>query len=197
MASTGADIERVLARLGVNPPDQGGPFIPFNPAKPQPQEDARRLEQLKQILKSLPLSAPLVEYRLESPFGARVDPLNHRQSFHPGLDMSAPYETPVFNTAPGIVTFTGYEGDYGKVVEIDHGMGISTRYAHLHRIMVARGQKLTGRQQIGQLGSSGRTTGPHVHYEVRINGVPQDPEKFLEAGKDVGKTVLQAKASAN
>jgi murein DD-endopeptidase MepM/ murein hydrolase activator NlpD len=80
------------------------------------------------------------------------------------------------------VIFAGSKGEFGRVVDIDHGSGIVTRYAHLHRITVALGQRLAGREQIGLLGSSGRSTGPHVHYEVQVNGVPQDPEKFLQAG---------------
>jgi murein DD-endopeptidase MepM/ murein hydrolase activator NlpD len=104
---------------------------------------------------------------------------------HTGLDLSAPFKSPVYNTAPGTVIFAGAKGEYGRVVDIDHGSGIVTRYAHLHRIMVVKGQHLAGREQIGQLGSSGRSTGPHVHYEVQVNGVPQDPEKFLQAGNIV------------
>jgi murein DD-endopeptidase MepM/ murein hydrolase activator NlpD len=126
----------------------------------------------------------LSQYQLESRFGARVDPFNHHQSIHTGLDFAAPYKTPVYNTAPGTVIFAGAKGEYGKVVDIDHGSGIVTRYAHLHRITVALGQHLTSRSQIGLLGSTGRSTGPHVHYEVLVNGVAQDPEKFLEAGKN-------------
>jgi murein DD-endopeptidase MepM/ murein hydrolase activator NlpD len=104
---------------------------------------------------------------------------------HTGLDFSAPFRSPVYNTGPGIVIYAGPKGEYGKVVEIDHGGGIVTRYAHLHRTLVVRGQRLGEREQIGQLGSTGRSTGPHVHYEVLVNGVPQDPEKFLAIGRSV------------
>ena len=85
--------------------------------------------------------------------------------------------------------FTGAKGPYGKVVEIDHGHGIVTRFGHLHKPLVARGQMVTVHQAIGELGSTGRSTGPHLHYEVLVNGVPQDPEKFLQAGKNVVQTV--------
>jgi murein DD-endopeptidase MepM/ murein hydrolase activator NlpD len=87
--------------------------------------------------------------------------------------------SPVYATAPGVVTFSGYRDDYGKIVEIDHGHGIATRYGHLHRQLVSVGQHVVAHQQIGYLGSSGRATGPHVHYEVVVNGEPQDPQKFL------------------
>jgi murein DD-endopeptidase MepM/ murein hydrolase activator NlpD len=87
--------------------------------------------------------------------------------------------SPVYATAAGVVTYSGYRGDYGKIVEIDHGNGIATRYAHLHRQTVSVGQRVAAHSQIGFLGSTGRATGPHVHYEVLVNGEPQDPEKFL------------------
>jgi murein DD-endopeptidase MepM/ murein hydrolase activator NlpD len=120
-----------------------------------------------------------------------MDPIRHRPAFHSGVDLSAPYGTPVVSTAPGVITFTGVKDDYGKVVEVSHGHGIVTRYAHLHRILVALGQKVRAHQEIGELGSTGRSTGPHVHYEVLVDGVQLDPAKFLEAGK--GVTEITAK----
>jgi murein DD-endopeptidase MepM/ murein hydrolase activator NlpD len=87
--------------------------------------------------------------------------------------------SPVHATAAGTVTYAGYLSDYGKVIEIDHGNGIATVYAHLHRYIVAVGQKVAEHEQIGFLGSTGRSSGPHVHYEVRVNDEPQDPEKFI------------------
>jgi murein DD-endopeptidase MepM/ murein hydrolase activator NlpD len=86
------------------------------------------------------------------------------------------------------VIFTGVKDSYGKLVEIDHGHGIVTRYAHLHRILVARGQKIGAHHEIGELGSTGRSTGPHLHYEVLVDGTALDPEKFLQAGKNVVQT---------
>jgi murein DD-endopeptidase MepM/ murein hydrolase activator NlpD len=83
------------------------------------------------------------------------------------------------------VTFAGYRDDYGRIVEIDHGNGIATRYAHLHAFTVSVGQRVGAHQQVGYLGSSGRATGPHVHYEVVVNGEPQDPEKFFTLGRYV------------
>jgi murein DD-endopeptidase MepM/ murein hydrolase activator NlpD len=133
-------------------------------------------------MKALPVTAPLGDYRLGSPFGAREDPINGRSSFHTGLDLDAPYDSKVFATAPGVVTYAGYRDDYGKIVEIDHGHGLTTRYAHLHQYTVSVGQHVGAHQQIGYLGSTGRATGPHVHYEVLVNGEPQDPAKFLQLG---------------
>jgi murein DD-endopeptidase MepM/ murein hydrolase activator NlpD len=184
VASTGLDIEKILGRLDAAPPNEGGPFIALDP-RLQTQQHQEREKQLEQLVETLPLSAPLAHYVLESPFGPRVDPIRHREAFHTGVDLSAPYGTPVQATAPGVVTFTGVKDEYGKVVEITHGHGIVTRYAHLHRILVAPGQKVRVHQEIGELGSTGRSTGPHVHYEVIVDGVQVDPSKFLDAGRGV------------
>jgi murein DD-endopeptidase MepM/ murein hydrolase activator NlpD len=181
LRAVGIDIERFLDRFAL-PARQGGPFVAVDPRK-------RRLggevgpDEIQTALRSLPLVAPLEAYQLESRFGMRIDPLNRQKSFHTGLDFSAPFRSPVYNTAPGIVIHAGGKGDYGRVVEIDHGSGIVTRYAHLHRVLVAVGQKLVGRQQIGMLGSTGRSSGPHVHYEILVNGTPLDPERFLKLGR--------------
>jgi murein DD-endopeptidase MepM/ murein hydrolase activator NlpD len=184
LASTGIDVEKLLGNLNGARDGEGGPFIPFNKSNLTPADSARA-EQLRTILKTLPLAAPLAHYELGSTFGARLDPINHHQAFHPGLDLEAPYRSPVYSTAPGTVIFTGVKDSYGKVVEIDHGHGIVTRYAHLHRILVARGQKIGAHHEIGELGSTGRSTGPHLHYEVLVDGTALDPEKFLQAGKNV------------
>jgi murein DD-endopeptidase MepM/ murein hydrolase activator NlpD len=184
LSSAGVDLDLLAARFGAIRPGQGGPFIAPKGLKTSKtgDGDAAMPDALKKALKALPLAAPLAHYQLESRFGVRHDPFNRRPSMHTGLDLSAPFKSPVYNTAPGTVVFAGSKGEFGRVVDIDHGSGIVTRYAHLHRITVALGQRLNGREQIGLLGSSGRSTGPHVHYEVQVNGVPQDPEKFLQAG---------------
>ncbi|HEX6841555.1 MAG TPA: peptidoglycan DD-metalloendopeptidase family protein [Stellaceae bacterium] len=193
IASTGIDVEDLLNRLETVPRGQGGPYValgnPDQQAPLTPEAQAQRADELQNIVKTLPLAAPLTEYRIESTFGGRADPFTHRQAFHSGLDLVAPYRSPVYSTAPGRVIFTGPKGPYGKVVEIDHGHGIVTRFGHLHKPLVARGQMVTVHQVVGELGSTGRSTGPHLHYEVLVNGVPQDPEKFLQAGKNVVQTV--------
>ena len=183
LASTGLDVERFLNKLNAVPQGQGGPYIALGKQNLAPTSE--RAEELRKILKTLPLAAPLVHYEVGSTFGARLDPFNRRQAFHSGLDLEAPYRTAVYSTAPGTVIFTGVKDNYGKVVEIDHGHGIVTRYAHLHRILVARGQKLGVHHEIGELGSTGRSTGPHLHYEVLVDGTAVDPERFLQAGKNV------------
>ncbi len=179
LASTGLNVDRLFPQLTQDRGGQGGPFV-APPKGDQPNETTPdKMAELRSLMKSLPLSAPLDYYQLESPFGPRHDPFNHRSAFHTGVDLSAPYMSPVHATAAGTVIYAGYRSDYGKVVEIDHGNGIATVYAHLHRYIVAVGQKVAEHEQIGFLGSTGRSSGPHVHYEIRVNDEPQDPEKFI------------------
>jgi murein DD-endopeptidase MepM/ murein hydrolase activator NlpD len=176
LASTGVDVRHLFAQFGVTS-GEGGPYIPASHA-PQSAGNPNP-EKLAALVKTLPVSAPLESYQLGSPFGVRGDPINGQSSYHTGIDLQAPYMSPVYATAAGTVTYSGYRDDYGKVVEIDHGNGIATRYAHLHRQTVSVGQRVVAHTQIGFLGSTGRATGPHVHYEILVNGEPQDPAKFL------------------
>ncbi|HWO86576.1 MAG TPA: peptidoglycan DD-metalloendopeptidase family protein [Stellaceae bacterium] len=179
LASTGLNVDRLFPQLAQDRGGLGGPFVAPPKADPPDAMTPDNMEELRSLMKSLPLSVPLDYYQLESRFGPRHDPFNHRSSFHTGIDLSAPYMSPVHATAAGIVTYAGYRSDYGKVVEIDHGNGIATLYAHLHRYIVSVGQRVAEHEQVGFLGSSGRSSGPHVHYEVRVNDEPQDPEKFI------------------
>lgn len=180
LASAGVDVPHLFAQYGMRTGD-GGPFIPAprGAAAPDSSLTPEKLAALSRIVKALPVTAPLQSYEIGSHFGVRGDPINGRASYHTGLDFRAPYMSPVYATAPGVVTFAGYRADYGKIVEIDHGHGITSRYGHLHRYTVSVGQRVAGHSQIGFLGSTGRATGPHVHYEVLVNGEPQDPAKFL------------------
>jgi murein DD-endopeptidase MepM/ murein hydrolase activator NlpD len=179
LASTGLNVDRLFPQLAQDRGGLGGPFVVPPKADPPDAMTSDKMEELRSLMKSLPLSVPLDHYQLESRFGPRHDPFNHRSSYHTGIDLSAPYMSPVHATAAGIVTYAGYRSDYGKVVEIDHGNGIVTLYAHLHRYIVSVGQRVAEHEQVGFLGSSGRSSGPHVHYEVRVNDEPQDPEKFI------------------
>ena len=188
LASTGLNVDRLFPQLAEDSGGQGGPFVAPPKANAPDVMTPDKMEQLRSLMKSLPLSVPLDYYQLESPFGPRRDPFNHRSSFHTGIDLSAPYMSPVHATAAGIVTFAGYRRDYGKVVEIDHGNGIVTLYAHLHRYIVSVGQRVAEHEQVGFLGSSGRSSGPHVHYEVRVNDEPQDPEKFIGLARVIPAT---------
>ena len=185
LASAGINVARLFSRFGVNHAE-GGPFMPPTRAdQPVGSIVADMIARIRGLAKTLPLSTPLEHYQLGSRFGPRRDPFNGRPAFHTGLDFDAAYMSPVYATAPGIVTYAGYRGAYGKVVEIDHGNGITTLYGHMHRYTVSVGQRVEAHTQIGLLGSTGRASGPHVHYEVIVNGQPQNPEKFIELARFV------------
>jgi len=146
-----------------------------------------RLQGLQGLMKHLPFATPLDEYRVTSTFGRRRDPFNNRLAMHPGLDFASRNKIPIHATAPGTVAFVGWKGGYGKVVEVDHGLGIRTRFAHMSRIYVKRGQKLEFREKVGLVGSTGRSTAPHLHYEVMVDGQALEPANFLRAGQYVFK----------
>jgi murein DD-endopeptidase MepM/ murein hydrolase activator NlpD len=120
-----------------------------------------------------------VEGQVTGSFGERIDPFNGEGAFHSGVDISSPYGTPVIAPADGVVTFTDNLGGYGRAIMIDHGNGISTRYGHLSGFAVTAGQAVHRGDVIGYVGASGRSTGPHLHYEVRINDTPVNPYKYL------------------
>lgn len=184
---------------------QGGPYIAppagqtANSALPAslPKDDfspmalfnnhASRLDNLNSAMRGLPLAAPLVDYELTSPFGARNDPINAMTGIHEGVDLGAPMGTPVLSTGDGVVVSAGWRDRYGNLVEIQHSMGIRTRYAHLSKVLVRPGDKVTIGKPIGLLGTTGRSTGPHLHYEVRVGDDPTNPMKFITAGRDVLK----------
>jgi murein DD-endopeptidase MepM/ murein hydrolase activator NlpD len=130
----------------------------------------------------LPLALPTRQGGQSSGFGVRVDPFTRRPAFHPGLDFPGARMTPVYATAPGVVSFTGLRAGYGRLVEVDHGQGVKTRYAHLARITVKPGQRVVVGAALGGMGSTGRSTGTHLHYEVWVGGRPQDPARFVRAG---------------
>lgn len=134
-----------------------------------------------------------VEGRVASSFGERLDPFNGEGAFHAGIDIDAPMGTPVRATADGDVVRAGMASGYGRVVELDHGHGLSTRYGHLSGFAVLPGEHVTRGQVIGYVGESGRATGPHLHYEVRVHDVPVNPHKYLretfeQAGMDAAAT---------
>ena len=146
-----------------------------------------RLQGLQGLMKQLPFAAPLNEIRLTSGFGRRRDPFKNTLAMHPGLDFASRERNPIYVTAPGTVAYVGWNGGYGKTVEVDHGLGIRTRYAHMSRIFVKRGQKLEFREKVGLVGSTGRSTSNHLHYEIMVDGQQLDPANFLRAGQYVFK----------
>ena len=150
-------------------------------------DEVARWEKMQVVLRSVPLAAPVDHYYISSGFGARVDPFNGARARHEGLDMVGTLRSDVLATAPGTVIHAGWKGNYGRVVEIDHGLGIVTLYAHLDSVAVKVGDVVDYRQVVGKLGSSGRSSGPHCHYEVRYNDKTLDPMGFLKAGRYVFK----------
>lgn len=136
---------------------------------------------LADAAEGLPFRRPTAA-RTTSGFGVRFDPFNGRPALHQGQDFAAALNTPIYATAPGIVSFVGIRSGYGNVVEIDHGRGFKTRFAHLNSMAVQAGQRIALGQRIGAMGTTGRSTGVHLHYEVWMNGRPQNPARFMRAG---------------
>ena len=147
--------------------------------------DMSDMRQLGAATKKLPLYRPTSNPALSSSYGVRFDPFTRRPAFHSGLDFPGAFYTPIMATAPGVVSFTGVRSGYGNTVEIDHGSGFKTRYAHLATIGVRVGQRVAIGNRIAAMGSTGRSTGPHLHYEVWVNGKAQNPNRFLKAGEYV------------
>jgi murein DD-endopeptidase MepM/ murein hydrolase activator NlpD len=197
----------VMASLGINPnrdPNgaaggMGGPFEPVDAsAKPQAQVEAptqadpqfralfaswKRLDQAEQTIGGIPSMKPIVSApAINSGFGVRSDPFNRRAAMHAGVDMPGPIGTQIFATADGIVGRAGRVGGYGNLIELDHGRGVQTRYGHLSAILVQPGTRIKRGQLIGLMGSTGRSTGSHLHYEVRIDGRAINPIPFLQSG---------------
>jgi murein DD-endopeptidase MepM/ murein hydrolase activator NlpD len=178
----------------------GGPEIPlsqvhlqgvsdpaFTDAYLRAQAVMGELTGLSQEVSHIPLAAPVETaiFDKSSGFGSRIDPFTGRYAFHPGIDFAGPWGARVAATASGKVVFAGYRGGYGNMVEIDHGYGIHTRYGHLSAINVKLGAEVAKGATLGRVGSTGRSTGPHVHYEVLFDDAVRNPSNFIEAGRHV------------
>ncbi len=183
---------KTVPRSGV-----GGPFVPIKPPGAGASNFARQMyridlaraqiDRYTRTLTTVPVRKPVVgAVDMSSPFGVRTDPFNGRPAMHTGVDLRGDIGEPVHATAAGRVTIAGWDGGYGRMVELDHGNGLATRYGHLSKIEVKIGQHVRIGEVIGRIGSTGRSTGPHLHYETRINGEPVDPQKFLRAGIRLG-----------
>ncbi|HEX5508568.1 MAG TPA: M23 family metallopeptidase [Pseudolabrys sp.] len=196
-------IRDVLSDLGVNVDKTpihrgiGGPFIPVKPPRANASAFDHALyrvnlaraqaDRLSLALAHIPVGRPVHgELDMTSPFGTRMDPFVHQLAMHTGIDFRGSLGEPAHATAEGTVTIAGWQGGYGNMVEIDHGNGLSTRYGHLSEIDVRGGQKVRAGQIVGKIGSTGRSTGPHLHYETRVNDSAVDPQKFLRAGVRLG-----------
>lgn len=173
----------------------GGPFVPigdisadesFETGIEALQAALDALERTKSEVTAFPIAHPAPGQRITSGFGPRRDPILGRSAFHAGMDFRAPTGTPIRAPASGKIVRAGRNGGYGKMVEIDHGNGLKTRFAHLSRIQVRVGDEVSAGQRIGASGNTGRSTGPHLHYEVRKDGQAVNPMRYLKAGTRLG-----------
>ena len=196
--SAGLEPGSLIAEVRRGYSGQGGPLEPIAPAEGgAPDADAARANAILKTLDEVNLyriaaaKAPFANpvpsgaYRQTSGFGTRRDPFGRGSRMHSGLDFAGATGTPIHVTADGTVLRAGWMSGYGKSVDVRHGFGLMTRYAHLNSIDVAKGQSLSHGDRIGGMGSTGRSTGTHLHYEVHVNGAAVNPMNFLKAARDV------------
>lgn len=186
MKRTGVDVG---AFVGPSGSALGGPFLEpetasslFDNSLDELDAALNRLEAVRETAKALPYGNPAPGRKLTSQYGNRIDPFLGRLALHAGIDFQADAGAKVFGTGAGKVVTAEFSGGYGNLVEIDHGHGITTRYGHLSRILVSKGDAVEAGDVVGRAGSTGRSTGPHVHYEVRRDGRAVNPVHFLNAG---------------
>ncbi|KAA2235275.1 M23 family metallopeptidase [Salinarimonas soli] len=207
-------MRQAIGQTGLNPdeltpPDgaggMGGPLVPltvdpaagpFEAGVDRLQTSLVTLDRLRRTSAALPFARPIVgEPDLTSGFGMRFDPFTRGPAMHTGLDFRAEHGSRVTATAAGRVVAAEHAGGYGNMVEVDHGNGITTRYAHLSAMSVTVGQRVAAGQALGRVGSTGRSTGPHLHYETRLSGDAVDPQRFLRAGAKLAAAALDEVAS--
>jgi murein DD-endopeptidase MepM/ murein hydrolase activator NlpD len=185
-------ISTALARIGVVKPEddsaEGGPFVPATGLHYVERaallgRTLDEIDALQQTASALPLGMPVNSNRVSSRFGMRRDPFLFRPAFHAGLDFVAPAGSTVHATAAGTVVSAGWSGGYGQMIEVRHANGLSTRYGHLSVISVGVGAKVAAGSPIGLVGSTGRSTGPHLHYETRRDGNAIDPTLYIAVGR--------------
>ncbi|MCI4665196.1 MAG: DUF5930 domain-containing protein [Neomegalonema sp.] len=199
LKKTGVDVDRLLKNIERTYSGKGGPFIPIayrvpDAARGFPLDEAavarildrlQRASAVKIALERLPLRQPVRKARRSSGFGPRKHPITGRWALHAGLDFAARTGTPIYAPVSGTVSFAGWQGGYGRVLKIKHAFGYTTVYAHTSAILVSKGQSVTAGQLVAKIGSTGRSTGPHLHYEIRRNNKPLNPWRFIKAGHDV------------
>lgn len=199
LAVTGLDIEGLLDEATTTASSfegSGGPLIPLideaiagRPGWIDAVETINltdRAGQLWRLAGEMPIGYPVLDdHRLTSNFGPRRDPFTGRSAMHEGIDFAGTYGIEIFTTAPGVISFAGRRNGYGNVIEIDHGHGLVTRYAHLQEILVEEGDEVDYLDRIALMGSTGRSTGAHLHYEILVNGTPENPMNFILAGQHV------------
>lgn len=190
------DLDRILRETKRDYTGEGGPFEPLSSIEPAGQQkddvrvaalmtDLERVNMMRVAADRLPFGRPVAGARMTSGFGIRRDPFRRRTSMHSGVDFAGPRGTAILATAGGVVTFAGRQSGYGITIKIRHAFGFETVYAHLNRARVKVGEYVERGDRIADMGSTGRSTGTHLHYEVRINKEPVNPAKFIEAARDV------------
>lgn len=183
----------IKADTGAERGATGGPLIPlsgsslFDERARDLDQALESLEAMKQFARAAPIATPAPGYSVSSNFGPRRDPFIGRLAQHSGIDFRAPTGAPILAAGAGTVVNAGWNGGYGRMVEIDHGRGLTTRYAHMSRIAVQEGDRVEKGAVLGRVGSTGRSTGPHLHFEVRRSGDAVDPRPFLRAGRKVAE----------
>ena len=191
-------------------PGQGGPAVSLGSRDLTVAEFQQMLDELSRVLddrsdklgvldsylmddrlarKAVPTTMPVPMGYYSSNYGYRLDPITGRNSFHTGVDLIAPHGTPIVAAAGGVVAAVGFVPEYGNIVEVDHDNGLTSRYAHLSKMLVKVGDVVLKGQPIAHVGSTGRTTGPHLHFEVREKGIPLNPNKFLSLGNQADSVV--------
>jgi murein DD-endopeptidase MepM/ murein hydrolase activator NlpD len=201
VAERSEKIASILARLGYVTRDEamdeeavGGPFLPLDDnADPETFRASvalvtgqiDRFTLLRRTAGRLPLAKPIANAAITSRFGARLDPFLRRPAMHTGVDFKAPIGYPARASAAGTVITAGYTGGYGYMVEVDHGGGVTSRYAHLSRVLAREGDIVARGAIVGRTGTTGRSTGPHLHYEVRVDGRAIDPMSYIRAGAEL------------
>ncbi|MEW4468663.1 M23 family metallopeptidase [Parasphingorhabdus sp. JC815] len=210
-----ARAEAAIRKFGFNPATfitspaslegVGGPFIPLfseddkklHPALQRLNSALLRMDKIERTLLTIPSAMPTGISKISSGFGYRSDPFNGGGAMHNGIDFKGSRGQPILAAARGVITHAGWRSGYGKTVEITHGNGLMTRYAHLSKIEVKTGQKVKRGIQVGAMGSTGRSTGTHLHFEVRLNGGAINPRPFLKENTDVLKVQAIARQRAD
>lgn len=197
LEKSGVAVDPILDAVRQEFSGQGGPFLPADEVKAMSKDtgevgriaplmsNLERLNLLRIAVERLPFAKPVGSARLTSKFGSRRDPVNGRKAHHAGIDYAAPRGTAIYATAGGKVVKASWSRGYGKTIKIKHDFGYETVYAHLHRFRVKVGDVVERGDRIGDMGNTGRSTGTHLHYEVRTNGVAVNPAKYIEAARHV------------
>jgi murein DD-endopeptidase MepM/ murein hydrolase activator NlpD len=190
LTELGVDLQRIIPPprpTGIPlPKSLTSDLSPFESGLAQARRSYGDLGRLRQLASAMPLLRPVNAIRMSSPFGTRVHPIYRTERLHAGMDFATPEGTPIRASGSGVVQSAGWGGGYGNLLVIDHGNGVTSRYAHLNEFLVQQGQPVAAGQVIAKSGNTGASTGPHLHYETRVRGEPKDPSIFMSVGERMG-----------